>query len=315
MANSTTHLTTLTSAQASKEITVNQLFDAASPALMFGRKQSSTGLSWDYYGGYFWVNGGPVWVPNGTLTLSASQASICIEVSRAGTVYAVNGSTFTPGRFALYTVVTGASSVTSWTDMRQAGLKPDGLASVSMTSDANFTMTQGRAECQVLNVSSTVSLTATRDLIMPLMVAQYTIYNGTTGGQALRVLGATGAAVTIPNGLTAEVYCDGTNYRVVDLPLRTLRSAVSMASDANFTLTTTQAYSSILDVTSAVSLTAPRDIIVPLNVMQYTVYNGTTGGQSIRFIAASGTGITVANGMRAIIYCDGTNVVRVTADT
>ena len=62
------------------------------------------------------------------------------------------------------------------------------------------------------------------------------------------------------------------------------------------------------------SLTATRNVVVPLAVRQWTVYNGTTGAQSLQFIGASGTGVTVTNGKRAIIYADGTNVVRVTAD-
>jgi hypothetical protein len=39
------------------------------------------------------------------------------------------------------------------------------------------------------------------------------------------------------------------------------------------------------------------------------------GGQSLQFIGASGTGVTVANGKRAIFYFDGTNYVRVSPDT
>ena len=62
------------------------------------------------------------------------------------------------------------------------------------------------------------------------------------------------------------------------------------------------------------TLTATRDIVVPLvGKRQWTVYNGT--GQSLRFIGASGTGITIATGKHAIVRSDGTNIVRVTADT
>ena len=62
------------------------------------------------------------------------------------------------------------------------------------------------------------------------------------------------------------------------------------------------------------TLTATRDIVVPLvGKKQWTVYNGT--GQSLRFIGASGTGITVATGKHAIVRSDGTNIVRVMADT
>jgi hypothetical protein len=62
-------------------------------------------------------------------------------------------------------------------------------------------------------------------------------------------------------------------------------------------------------------LTALRDIIVPLYFRQWTVYANVTGGFGVRIIGASGTGVTIADGKRAIVYADTTNVVRVTPDT
>ena len=82
-------------------------------------------------------------------------------------------------------------------------------------------------------------------------------------------------------------------------------------SDANATLTQPEAVNATLTFTG--TLTATRDIVVPLvGKRQWTVYNGT--GQSLRFIGASGTGITVATLKHAIVRSDGTNIVRVTAD-
>lgn len=92
------------------------------------------------------------------------------------------------------------------------------------------------------------------------------------------------------------------------------RATISMATDANKTATAAEAASRILSVTSTVSLTATRNVILPLTPRQWTVFNGTTGAQSIQFIGPTGTGITVANGKRAILYSDGTNIVRVTPD-
>ena len=82
--------------------------------------------------------------------------------------------------------------------------------------------------------------------------------------------------------------------------------------DANTTLTQAEARNNIIELTG--TLTAARNIVLPLAVRQYTVFNGTTGGFGLQFIGASGTGITVAAGKRAIVYADGTNIVRVTAD-
>lgn len=83
-------------------------------------------------------------------------------------------------------------------------------------------------------------------------------------------------------------------------------------ADANTTLTQAQAANSTMTFTG--TLTATRDIVVPLvGKKQWTVYNGT--GQSLLFIGPTGTGITVATIKHAIVRSDGTNIVRVTADT
>lgn len=82
--------------------------------------------------------------------------------------------------------------------------------------------------------------------------------------------------------------------------------------DANKTLTYEQAMCESMELTGA--LTALRDVTVPLVPRAYTVFANTSGGFGVRVISTSGTGITVADGKRAIVECDGTNVVRVTAD-
>lgn len=91
-------------------------------------------------------------------------------------------------------------------------------------------------------------------------------------------------------------------------------SAVSFSSDANKTLTANNGSSdesraAVLSVTSGVSLTATRDLIVPTVTKVYLVYNNTTGSQSIRVKTSAGSGITIPNGKKMIVYCDGTNVV------
>lgn len=89
------------------------------------------------------------------------------------------------------------------------------------------------------------------------------------------------------------------------------RFALAMA-DANKTLTYEQAMCESMELTGA--LTALRDVVVPLVPRAWTVFANVTGGFGVRVIGASGTGITVADGKRAIVECDGTNVVRITAD-
>lgn len=89
------------------------------------------------------------------------------------------------------------------------------------------------------------------------------------------------------------------------------RFTLAMA-DANKTLSYEQAMCESMELTGA--LTALRDVVVPLVPRDYKVFANVTGGFGVRIIGASGTGITIADGKRAIVECDGTNVVRVTAD-
>jgi hypothetical protein len=89
-----------------------------------------------------------------------------------------------------------------------------GVQSITM-SDANYTLTSfngvsDEARNAVLVVTGTNN--AVRDLIPPVAEKLYIVANNTTGGYAIRVIGATGTGVSIPNGATQVVYCDGTNF-------------------------------------------------------------------------------------------------------
>lgn len=89
--------------------------------------------------------------------------------------------------------------------------------------------------------------------------------------------------------------------------------SVVFASDANHTgMTNAQLIEAIyFAVTSSVSLTATRTLQIPTLKKLLVVINSTTGGQSITVKYATGTGITIANGVTRILYGDGTNVLLV----
>ena len=89
-----------------------------------------------------------------------------------------------------------------------------GVTSIVM-SDANYTLTSfngvsDEARNAVLVVTGTNN--AVRDLIPPVVEKVYIVANNTTGGYAIRVIGASGTGVSIPTGATQVVYCDGTNF-------------------------------------------------------------------------------------------------------
>lgn len=211
MADSTSNLTQLTTSQAGKEATVNELFNAASQAMLFARKQSSSGLSFDLFGGRINVDGVPTLISNQTVTLTASTTNY-IECTRAGVV-SVNTTGFSADKYPIYKVVTGASTVTSYEDHRKWGVKIAVCRlAKSLATDANATLTQQEADNDIMDISSAVSLTATRDIVLPLNPRMHTVRNNTTGGQSLRFIGATGTGVTVANGISTVIFCDGTNW-------------------------------------------------------------------------------------------------------
>jgi hypothetical protein len=114
-----------------------------------------------------------------------------------------------------------------------------GRAAVSMPADANYTLTTANsatdeARMAILNIASGVSLTASRNVVVPTSAKEYTVKNATTGGQSIVVKTNAGTGVTVPNGKTTPVFCDGTN--VVDaidyLSTLTVGNALTVSAGA-----------------------------------------------------------------------------------
>jgi hypothetical protein len=120
MADSATTLDLIAVGQAGKEDTANELFDALSPAALFGRRASTcTGLTWGYYGGRF----ESALIANGTITLTAASTNYLVAARADGTVSKSIATTNWDDEAAyirLYKIVVGASTVTSYEDHRQS---------------------------------------------------------------------------------------------------------------------------------------------------------------------------------------------------
>jgi len=89
-----------------------------------------------------------------------------------------------------------------------------GVTYVTM-SDANYTLTNFNGVIDEARNAVVVAIgtnSVQRDLIPPVVKKVYIIANNTSGGQAIRVIGATGTGVIVPNGATQVIYCDGTNF-------------------------------------------------------------------------------------------------------
>jgi hypothetical protein len=194
--------------------------------------------------------------------------------------------------------------------------------SVVFATDANHAMTypEMSGSSGFILVTSSTALTTTRQLIAPLVKGfSWAIENATIGGSAIQVIGATGTGVTIANGYTLTVYCDGTNY--VTLPSAsggtvlgvTGTAPVSCTGGANVTCAMAQVTSSVdgylshtdwstfnnkqaaLGYTPAHSgansdITSLSGLTTPLSTAQ-----GGTGG-------AGGTGYAYGNGSSPFSY-------------
>lgn len=104
-----------------------------------------------------------------------------------------------------------------------------GVGSITML-DANYTLTTGNgisdeSRNAVLVIGG--ALTATRNVIVPSSNKFYAVRNATTGSQSIVVKTAAGAGVTLANGFTQLMYCDGTNVVLASVPINATNGAVS----------------------------------------------------------------------------------------
>lgn len=151
MANSTTNVDTISSSQAQKEVTANAVFDAASMALTYGRRASTTtALSWGYYGGNVTLADGSMsQIANGTVALTGSATNYVVASKATGAVSVSTATTNWNNRKAywrLYSIVTGVSSVSSYTDSREPAQYSGAATPVGYSTGAGGTVTQGTSK-------------------------------------------------------------------------------------------------------------------------------------------------------------------------
>lgn len=203
-------MTQLTQQQANRVTAINENFTAVDPAALFGINWAeSVGLVFAYYGGVMLVDGVQTSITGATVALSASTTNY-LEATRAGVV-STNTAGFTAGRIPLGTAVTSADGITTWTDYRVYAVDETGILTKAMPSDANYTLTAAEARNRILQISGGTTLTATRNIVIPLAQKEYIVYNNAAGAQSLQFIGATGTGITVGTGKRAIIYADGTN--------------------------------------------------------------------------------------------------------
>lgn len=78
----------------------------------------------------------------------------------------------------------------------------------------------------------------------------------------------------------------------------------------NTTLTDAEMRNAIIRLTGV--LTGDRNVYVPNRDKIYIIHNTMTGAYNLTVKTSAGTGIVVEQGFKAILYCDGTNVLELT---
>lgn len=211
MADSTTPIQQIT-AGTNADARVNENFDAASPAMLYGRRaQTTTGLTWGYYGGRY----NSTSIANGTVTLTGSATNYVVAAKATGAVSVSTSTTNwndSTNYERLYQIVAGASTVTSYQDHRQ--LFSGGTSYSVVTADANsnrdiastdagryIRMTNGSANTVTFRPNSTHALADNTEYHIRCAGGDTTL----TPGSGVTLNAPAGGTLVLSSGMTVTV--------------------------------------------------------------------------------------------------------------
>ena len=304
----------LVSGQLQPEVTVNNALLTLDAAIgmagsAFGYDlNTSSGLTFGYFGGVVLENGAPVAIAAGTVALTASATNY-IQRTPGGIVSA-NTIGYTPGYLPMATVVAGSAAITTVTDTRPAYYARGGRLVMGIgapTAVAVATATTGgtlaaatygyrvsalypwgesvaSAEVQVTTTGTTSENTISWTL--PTGATAAKIYGRTVGGELYIAQVAAGTSTYLDTGSVTPAGA---------LPAGTL------------TLTEAQTNAAILSLQGAIAGTTTVDF--PTRPQQWVVSNETTGVYVTTCQTAGGTGVAIAQGSAEVLYCNGSNIV------
>lgn len=119
------------------------------------------------------------------------------------------------------------------------------------------------------------------------------------------------SSLSFQPGESAIIATDGANFYTIGFGQSAVfafdYTVIDVAGSGNYVLAGSELNRIAYKFTGV--LTGNRNIIVPATVQQYWVNNETTGAYTFTVKTAAGTGQNFQSGQRAIVYCDGTNVV------
>lgn len=119
------------------------------------------------------------------------------------------------------------------------------------------------------------------------------------------------SSLSFQPGESAIIATDGINFYTIGFGQSAVfafdYTVIDVAGSGNYVLAGSELNRIAYKFTGV--LTGNRNIIVPATVQQYWVNNETTGAYTFTVKTSAGTGQNFQSGQRAIVYCDGTNVV------
>lgn len=121
------------------------------------------------------------------------------------------------------------------------------------------------------------------------------------------------ATLTLSPGDSCIIITDGTQFWTIGFGQSAVYAfsvlQIDVSGSGNYTLSIAELNKTAYIFTG--TLTGSRDIIVPNTAQQYWVSNQTSGSYTLglRTSSQASPGVVVTQGARAILYCDGTDVV------
>jgi hypothetical protein len=179
-----------------------------------------------------------------------------------------------------------------------------GVTSVVM-ADAAYTLSSYNGvpdESRNAVIVVTGANNGVRDLIPPVVEKLYTIVNNTSGGYAIRVIGATGTGVNIPNGVAALVYCNGINFysglsgTSGDFTVNGTAYANSVSTTGTMAVGTNATVGGTLNVTGATTLTGAATAPTP------SYPDNTTKIATTAYVTAAAGAATIPSGSVFLLY-------------
>ena len=133
-------------------------------------------------------------------------------------------------------------------------------------------------------------------------------------------LTVTPSGTSLIDGLSSKLYqpsessiivSDGTDYHTLGFGQAVEfvfdYTTIAIPGTGDYTLSGSELNRVVYKLTGI--LTGHRVVIVPDTVQQYWVDNATTGSYTLAVSTSAGAGVAINQGARAILYCDGTDVV------